>query len=58
MRSKTSHTISPKLFIAALENIFSRIKWENVSVDVDERKIKRLRFADDIILFAQNVQQM
>ncbi|KAH7666357.1 hypothetical protein AAVH_43283, partial [Aphelenchoides avenae] len=46
-------TISPKLFTAALEMIFRKLKWEerrNAGINIDGRRLTHLRFADDIVL--------
>ncbi|CAF4674817.1 unnamed protein product, partial [Rotaria socialis] len=45
-------TISPKLFTAALEDVFRTLSWENRGIMVDGELLTHLRFADDIVLFA------
>ncbi|KAH7707537.1 reverse transcriptase, partial [Aphelenchoides avenae] len=46
-------TISPKLFTAALEEIFKQLDWEarkNCGITIEGRHLTHLRFADDIVL--------
>ncbi|KAH7708923.1 endonuclease-reverse transcriptase [Aphelenchoides avenae] len=46
-------TISPKLFTAALEEVFRQLNWENrrnCGLTIDGRHLTHLRFADDIVL--------
>ncbi|XP_073960723.1 uncharacterized protein [Choristoneura fumiferana] len=51
-------TISPKLFNAALENIFRGLDWSNKGLVVDGERLSHLRFADDIALITDNVGDM
>ena len=44
-------TLSPVLFTAALEEIFRRTEME-AGININGEKLKHLRFAEDIILFA------
>ena len=48
----TGNTISPKLFTAALENIFRRLTWETRGLKIDDEYLNHLRFADDILIRA------
>nr|CDJ86668.1 endonuclease-reverse transcriptase [Haemonchus contortus] len=50
-------TISPKLFIAALENIMRRSEWEDLGVKFDGRFLHHLRFAEDIVFITPNIEQ-
>lgn len=49
-------TISPKLFTAALEDIFRKLEWDKYGITIDGEKLHHLRFADDIVIFAHDVQ--
>ncbi|CAF1440577.1 unnamed protein product [Rotaria magnacalcarata] len=49
-------TISPKLFTAALEDVFRTLSWENRGIMVDGELLTHLHLADDIVLFAYNVK--
>lgn len=51
-------TISPKLFTAALEEIFKNVDWEEKGINVNGKRLNHLRFADDIILISDNNQDI
>ena len=51
-------TISPKLFTATLESIFRRLNWENKGVKIDGEFLSNLRFADDIFLCTETLQEL
>ncbi|PIK38581.1 endonuclease-reverse transcriptase [Apostichopus japonicus] len=51
-------TISPKLFTACLEHIFKDISWEDKGINVNGEKFNHLRFADDIVIIANNFNEM
>lgn len=46
--------LSPKLFSAVLENIIRQLEWDNFGIKINGSKLHHLRFADDLILFAEN----
>ncbi|XP_050563541.1 LINE-1 retrotransposable element ORF2 protein [Spodoptera frugiperda] len=46
--------LSPKLFSAILESVFRGLEWENVGINIDGKKLNHLRFADDLVLTADN----
>lgn len=45
--------LSPKIFSAVLESVFRRLNWDNRGVLVDGELLNHLRFADDIVVFAE-----
>lgn len=45
--------LSPKLFTAVLENIFRNIHWYDFGINVNGTNLNHLRFADDIVIFAE-----
>lgn len=51
-------TISPKLFTLVLEDIFKKLKWDTKGVNIDGVYLNHLRFADDIALIANNLQEL
>ena len=51
-------TISPKQFTATLESIFRRLNWENKGVKVDREILSHLRFACDIFLCTETLQEL
>ena len=50
-------TLSPNLFTAALEEIFKRTITQK-GIRVNGVQLNNLRFADDIILFAENIEDL
>lgn len=50
-------TISPKLFISVLESVFKKIDWSEMGIKINGEYLSHLRFADDIILIAANLDQ-
>ena len=51
-------TISPKLFNAALEQVFRQLDWENAGIVVNGERLNHLRFADDIVLISSSGTEM
>ena len=51
-------TISPKLFAACLEHIFKDINWKDKGINVNGERLRHLRFADDIVIIANNFHKM
>ncbi|GBP07731.1 Retrovirus-related Pol polyprotein from type-1 retrotransposable element R2 [Eumeta japonica] len=45
--------LSPKLSIAVLEDIFRNLDWEHFGININGSNLNHLRFADDIVLFAE-----
>ncbi|KAK6736027.1 hypothetical protein RB195_018981 [Necator americanus] len=54
---RQSDTISPKLFVAALQWIMKLLPWEERGIRVDGRSLSNLRFADDIVLFSSSTNE-
>lgn len=49
-------TISPKLFNTVLEYACKRINWRNMGINIDGEHLNHLRFADDIVLIADSLE--
>ncbi|XP_047543296.1 uncharacterized protein LOC125075632 [Vanessa atalanta] len=50
--------ISPKLFTNALEDVFKTLDWTGCGVNVNGECISHLRFADDIVIIAESLEQL
>lgn len=50
--------LSPKLFTAVLEDILKLMEWEDVGININGINLSHLRFADDLILFSENMQDL
>ena len=50
--------LSPKLFIAVLEAVFRKIKWNNKGIKILGHYLSHLRFADDIAVFAESATEL
>jgi hypothetical protein len=50
-------TLSPQMFIAALEEIFKRVNTDT-GLNINGQILNNLRFADDIILFAETEHKL
>ena len=51
-------TMSPKMFTAAMEDIFRKLPLDERGFNVDGEKLTDLRFADDVALIANSVADM
>lgn len=51
-------TISPKLFTLALEDVFKKLEWSKKGINIDGRYLNHLRFADDIVLISNNLEEL
>ncbi|KAI5737947.1 hypothetical protein M8J77_001036 [Diaphorina citri] len=45
-------SISPKLFIAVLEEVFKQINWNEKGININGQRLNHLRFADDIVIIS------
>ena len=50
--------ISPKLFTATLENAFKLLEWKGFGIHVNGKYITHLRFADDIVVMANSMEDL
>ncbi|CEF61413.1 Reverse transcriptase domain-containing protein [Strongyloides ratti] len=50
-------TISPKLFIAVIEEVFSKLDWTKKRILIDGEQLTHLRFADDIVLITHTMEE-
>ncbi|KAI8428464.1 hypothetical protein MSG28_007275 [Choristoneura fumiferana] len=55
---KQGDPLSPKLFIAVLQDIFQGIKWTNKGLWILNSRLTHLRFADDIALFSETPTEL
>ena len=46
------------LFTAALESIFRQLPWETRGLEVYGKYLSHLRFADDILIFANTAHEL
>ncbi|CAH2097703.1 unnamed protein product [Euphydryas editha] len=46
--------LSPKLFTAVLEQVFRKLNWEHLGLNINGSRLNNLRFADDIILLEED----
>jgi hypothetical protein len=50
--------LSPKLFSAVLEMVFRDLNWNQYGLNIDGRQLTHLRFADDVVLFAKDSEEL
>ncbi|KAJ2946424.1 hypothetical protein O0L34_g12464 [Tuta absoluta] len=50
--------LSPKIFIAVLEFILKKINWSHTGIRINSTYLNHLCFADDIVLFSENAQEL
>lgn len=50
--------ISPKLFTNALEGVFKTLQWDGMGINVNGEYLSHLRFADDIVIMAESLQDL
>ena len=51
-------TLSPILFTAALQEIFKRVDFKEIGININGEWLNNLRFADDIVLFSENEKEL
>lgn len=50
--------ISPVIFACVLQYVFKRLQWENKGIRILGRYLSNLRFADDIVIFANSANEL
>ena len=50
--------LSPILFTSVLEDVFKTLEWEEKGLRINGEYISHLRFADDIVLFGANGEEL
>ncbi|CAG4953738.1 unnamed protein product [Colias eurytheme] len=50
--------LSPRIFISVLQNIMKTLKWETKGININGQFLSNLRFADDIVLFAESSSKL
>ncbi|CAH2090098.1 unnamed protein product [Euphydryas editha] len=50
--------LSPKFFIAVLQDIFSKINWDQKGILLNGKYLNHLRFADDIAILAETPKDL
>ncbi|XP_030766932.1 uncharacterized protein LOC115890750 [Sitophilus oryzae] len=58
LSGKQGDGISPKLFTTTLEEIFRQLHCTNKGLKTDGEYLNHLRFADDIVLIANNPEEL
>ena len=48
----------PKLFTAAIQELFKNAQLEEKGINIDGEKLSNLRFADDVALTTEYVKKM
>lgn len=55
---KQGDPLSPKIFIAVLQDIMKELKWRKKGIKIGTQFLSNLRFADDIIIFAKTSNEL
>lgn len=56
-RVREEDTISPKLLTLVLPGIFKKSKWDTRGINIDGIYLNHLRFVENIVLMANNLQE-
>ncbi|GJQ80327.1 hypothetical protein Trydic_g12209 [Trypoxylus dichotomus] len=56
-RLRQEEMLSPKLFITVLQRVLKKMNWNNVAINVNEKQLNHLCFADDIVLIADKLSE-
>ncbi|XP_063636081.1 uncharacterized protein LOC134806684 [Cydia splendana] len=57
---KQGDPLSPKLFTSCLEEVFKKlaVSWETKGIEVGDKRLTNLRFADDNVLFSTSATEL
>ena len=55
---KQGDPLSPLLFNSALEEMFKNLKWEGKGIKINGSYLNNLRFADDIVLISDKIEEL
>lgn len=55
---KQGDPLSPILFIATLESIISKLDWNKRGINVKNKHLSHLRFADDLVLISEKGKEL
>ena len=55
---RQGNTILSKLFKASLEDLFRNFDSSNSGVSINGNKLSNLRFADDVTIIAQDLEEL
>lgn len=55
---KQGDPLSPNLFTAVLESIFKELSWDNMGIKIEGKYLTHLRFADDLVLLADEPTEL
>ncbi|EPB75338.1 hypothetical protein ANCCEY_05552 [Ancylostoma ceylanicum] len=50
-------TVSPKVFTATAKDVMRKLKWDDMGVQVKDRLLHTLRFANDIVLMTPSISR-
>ncbi|KAI8425563.1 hypothetical protein MSG28_011388 [Choristoneura fumiferana] len=55
---KQGDPLSPKIFIAVLQDVMKDLEWSKKGIKIDTEYLSNLRFADDIVIFAKTSKEL